>query len=104
MQSLSSTLEHKWRKKPLMREDEKNCEGRICWILIRTGHDFTLYRDICVCTILISAYYTAKYIGKVMIQLDATHTKFIQRPLFQHTSGINMPIVRNNTQPAAPGM
>jgi hypothetical protein len=33
-------------------------------------------------------------IGKVMIQLDAAHMNFIQRPLFQHVSGINMPIIR----------
>jgi hypothetical protein len=33
-------------------------------------------------------------LGKVMIQLDATHMMFIQRPLSQHISGINMPIIR----------
>jgi hypothetical protein len=32
--------------------------------------------------------------GKVMIQLDATRMKFIQRSLSQHVSVINMPIVR----------
>jgi hypothetical protein len=32
--------------------------------------------------------------GKVTIQLDATHMKFIQRPLSRQVSGINMPIVR----------
>jgi hypothetical protein len=32
--------------------------------------------------------------GKVMIQLDATHMKFIQRSLSQHVSGIKLPIFR----------
>jgi hypothetical protein len=37
------------------------------------------------------------YLGKVVIQLDAT-MNFIQCPLSQHVSGINMPIIRRTMQ------